>query len=185
MSKVTRKLTNYQKASHFKQLLTDIKRSLKPILDYYYSRTRREQQLLIGLGIFALLYIIYFLINGLYNMQQDVENQYKTYQSYNNSIAYMAKQYKHVSQLTPNEFSAVTIERITADIVAVLGVQSPDIQLIEKTLVIQVSRAQFSKVMNLINQLRKSYGIYPTKLDITKLTDSGYVTLNISFKVIR
>jgi len=178
MKKRKLKLANNSK---IKDLIVELKVRLKPVENYYLSKTERERQILIVGGACLLLAIVYLMISSIVGIGSDVESSYNTIQSYRADANDLIKRYKYISKLSPNEFSTVNVDRIKGDISQALDVKTPDVQIIDSTLTVKVSKAKFSNVMELFNQLRKSYGIYPDKLKITRLSDSGFVAFNVSF----
>lgn len=167
--------------SGIKNLINILNTKSKPLINYYLSKTERERQiLLIGVG-FIVLSILYLMINSIISFGEDIGNSYKTMQSYRADADDLIKRYKYISKLTPNEFSTITVDRIKGDVSQELDIKNPDVQIIDSTLTIKVGKAKFINVMQLFNQLRKSYGIYPDKLKITRLSDSGFVSFNVSF----
>lgn len=170
-----------QNSSKLKDLVMELRLRLKPLENYYMSKTEREKQILLIGGVCLVLTFVYLMISSVVSFGNDLEASYNTIQNYRADADDLVRRYKYISKLTPNEFSTVSVDRVKGDVTQVLDTKNPDVQIIDSTLTIKVSKAKFTNVIELLNQLRKSYGMYPDKLKITRLSDSGFVAFNVSF----
>lgn len=173
------KARSHPRVEHWIQLFI---KQTKPVVDYYNRLNEREKQILFFGGIFAIIMAFYLIISAALDFERSLQNDYDVIQTYRADAEYLAREYKDINHLTPNEFSDVAIERIKGDLAQVVS-GTPDIQQVDNILTIKVDKVKFSDIMNILNQFRKSYGIFPTKVKITRLSESGYVSLNASFKV--
>ena len=161
----------------------ELKVKLKPAIDYFKHLTPREQQILGIGGILLGIMLVFLIVNWAIDFQKNLQKDYEYMQTYWLDSEELIKEYKEIVKLTPNEFSKVKLEQIKGDVALALSVKEPDVTLNENKLNINVPNAPFAGVMILLNQFRKSYGIFPDKLKITRLSNSGYVSFSASFTV--
>jgi type II secretory pathway component PulM len=161
--------------------LSGIQARLQPVLAYYTRLSERERHLLMIGGALIGLMLAFSLISSAINLQTSLQEQYLKTEQYRLDAKVMAKQYKGLSQITNNEFSQVSRDRIKGDMKEVLDISDPQVILADDNLKIDVPNASFESVMLFLDQLRKSYGLFPTTLNITRLTQSGYVAISATF----
>ncbi|MCC2645329.1 MAG: hypothetical protein K0R94_1107 [Burkholderiales bacterium] len=173
-----------QSNSHpkIKLLATIIAARLKPVNEYYKRLNERDKQIVFFGGILAILMFFFLVINAAYTFQKSLEKEYTIIQTYKADVEFLSKVYKDISTLTPNEFSPVEINSIKNDLAAISS-ETPDVQLVDNTLTINIAQAKFSDILNLLQQFRKSYGLFVFKARVTRLPESGYVSFSASFKV--
>lgn len=164
------------------KIIEQLKVRVKPIVEYYHRLNEREKQIVFFGSILVILVFFYFLISAAYAFQSGLQKEYMVVQTYKADVQYLSKLYKDINSLTPNEFSPVTVESIKGDLESI-SENKPDIELIGTNLTINISQVKFSDIMDALNQFRKSYGIFPDKVRITRLSESGYVSFSASFKV--
>jgi type II secretory pathway component PulM len=165
------------------KVIEQISARAKPVVDYYQHLNEREKQIVFFGGIIAILMIFYLIISGAYSFQSRLEKEYMVIQTFRADVEYLSKLYKDINNLTPNEFSPVTADTIKGDLTAISPDTPPNVEQIGDTIAITISQAKFSDVMNALNQLRKSYGIFPEKVKMVRLSESGYISCRILFKV--
>ena len=143
----------------------------------------REQQLVLGLGVFLLLTLIYMGASGLMAYQRDITKGLANL----NSLTLYAKQaattYNQVTKVDANSFNQVNLEQVKGDVSQVLQIKDPDILIQEGQMTIDVPNAEFSQVMALLDQLRRSYAIFPTQVTLTRQSRVGFVSFNATFVV--
>lgn len=164
------------------KLIEQLKIRIKPAVIYYNHLNEREKQIIFFGFIFLILMSFYLFINTAYNFQTSLEKDYSIIQTYKADTEYLGKIYKDISQQTPNEYSSISAEKIKGDFTSIAK-DPPDVGQIGDILTINISHAKFSDIMNVLNQSRKTYGIFPYKLRITRLSEAGYVSFSASFKV--
>ncbi len=165
------------------KIIEQVSARTKPIVVYYQHLNEREKQIVFFGGIIAILFVFYLLITGAYSFQSRLEKEYMVIQTYRADVEYLSKLYKDINSITPNEFSPVTADAIKGDLASISPDNAPNIEQIGDTIAITISQAKFSDVMDAINQLRKSYGIFPEKVKMVRLSESGYISCRILFKV--
>jgi type II secretory pathway component PulM len=177
------KLGGLEKISpQIEKLLEQIKIRSKPVIDYYNRLNEREKQIVFLGLILLILMFVYLFISGAYSFQTSLEKDYTVIQTYRADAQYLGKIYKDINQFTPNEFSDVSADRLKGDFTSIAK-DPPDVQQIGDNITINVSQAKFSDIMNVLNQSRKTYGIFPSKLRVTRLSEAGYVSFSATFRV--
>lgn len=171
-----------QSQHRIEKLIGQIALKTKPLVDYYNRLNEREKQIVMFGGIFAVIIVFYLIISAGYDFESSLQKDYTLIQTYQADAEYLIKDYRDIVQLTPNEFNSVDVDRIKKDLAQITD-EDPDVGQSAGILTVKVSQAKFSDLMNILNQFRKSYGIFPLKLKITRLSQSGYVSFSASFKV--
>lgn len=171
----------------FKAKLLKLQLLLKPKIELILARWRmlqpRERQLLGGLGILLVFMLLFMMINRLKAYKGDLD---VAVQGLNSFVAFSkeaAANYKIIQNVEANSFNAVSTEQIKGDITQVLQVKEPDILIQDGQMTINVPNAQFNQVMTLLDQLRRSYAIFPSQLTITRQSRAGFVSFNATFWV--
>jgi type II secretory pathway component PulM len=154
---------------------------LKPIKDYWLRLSGRDQQVLMIAGSIIALMFVVLIISSAIGIKNSLKINYTTIAEQRIDAQIIAQQYKDLSQTTPNDFSSVNSDRIKGDATQILDVKDAEIIFSDNTLSVKVGNAKFEKVMQFLDQLRKSYGLFPNTLTITRLSQPGYVALNVSF----
>lgn len=155
---------------------------LKPLREYWIRQSQRDQQILIILGAAVGLMLILLVITSAVGFKNGLKEEYTGVAQQRIDAQIVAKQYKDLSQITPNDFSTVNSEKVKGDATQILGVKDADVILADNTLSIKATNVKFESVMLFLDQLRKSYGLFPEKLKITRLSQSGYVAFSTSFR---
>ncbi|MDD3266221.1 MAG: type II secretion system protein GspM [Burkholderiales bacterium] len=178
MSLITKKLSSLNDL-----VLTKFEPQIKQLQKRWEQFLPRERYLLIAMIAALIVSLIYFIISGLIsyknNLDMIVGNLNKTV-LYTEQAKYKIKQ---ISKVDANKFNQVTVEQIKSDITQVAQVESPVVLIQDEQLSINIPNGQFSLVMTLLDQLHRSYGIFPDQVNITKQSQSGYVSMNAIFWV--
>jgi|GEM_PF-6297920 len=164
------------------KIIEQLKVRVKPVVEYYHRLNEREKQIVFFGGILVILVFFYFLISAAYAFQSGLQKEYMVVQTYQADVQYLSKLYKDINNLTPNEFSPVSVDTIKGDLESITE-NKPEVEQIGNTLTINISQVKFSDIMDVLNQFRKSYGIFPDNVRITRLSEAGYVSFSASFKV--
>lgn len=176
-------ITKLSNSPLIKQLNADLKERSKPLIEYWLRLSSREQNLLMGAGIIIVATLIFSILSSVVALEQNLRQEYVQSQQYRLDAETMAKQYKNLNSITSNDFSSVNGDKIKGDVSQALNVKNADVLISNNTLTINVANAKFGDVILLLDQLRKSYGLFPDKLKITRLSQSGFVAFTASFTV--
>ena len=175
-------LINIAKNDRIVILTEKLKEQSKPLVLRWLQFTAREKQLIIALLVALGGFVIFSIVGWAFDVSSKLEKQYKTVQAYQTSAQTIKNQYSALSKITANEFSDVSLQRIQGDVTQALSINTPDVTLQDNLLIIKADNVLFESAILLIEQLRKSYGIFPSKLKITQ-SRSGYVNFNATFVV--
>ena len=143
----------------------------------------REQQLVVAMVAFISFVILYSAVTGLIKLKNNVVTQVNNLSQFTVYSQQAAATYKVVKKIEANSFNTVSSDQIKGDITQVLQIKDPDILIQNGQLTINVPNAQFSQVMILLDQLRKSYALFPGQVSITRQTQSGFVSFSATFWV--
>lgn len=153
----------------------------KPLKDYWLRQSQRDQQILIVIGLVLVLMFVALIISSAIGFKNGLKTEYTMMSGQRIDAQLIARQYKELSQVTPNDFSTPNSDRVKGDAAQILETKDAEIIFADNTLNIKVANAKFESVMLFLDQLRKSYGLFPNKLKINRLPQSGYVSFNASF----
>lgn len=171
----TRLKEKYQ--PQFDKLVTQ----LQPVKEYWKRLSERDQQILIIGGIFLILFTIFSIISMALSYRENLSDSYRQLGKYKIEAEVIASSYKSLANIMPNDFSSVNSDRIREDAIQILETKDADIVLADNILTIKANNVKFEATMLFLDQLRKSYGLFPSKLKITRMSQSGYVTFSVTF----
>lgn len=154
---------------------------LQPLKDYWFRMPKRDQQVLMIVGVVVGIMLIILIISSAIGFKNDLKADYTSIAQQRIDAQIIAKQYKDLSQITPNDFSNVNSDRVKGDAIQVLGTKDAEVIFADNNLTIKASNVKFESVMLFLDQLRKSYGLFPNKLKITRLAQPGFVAFTTSF----
>ncbi len=154
---------------------------LQPLKDYWVKLSGRDQQILIGAGALVALMFIVLIISSALQFNTNLQNDRSILVEQKIDSEIIANQYKDLSDTTPNDFSTVNSDRIKGDATQILDVKDAEIILADNNLNITAKNAKFDKIMQFLDQLRKSYGLFPSTLTITRASQPGYANFKVGF----
>lgn len=160
---------------------------LLPLIDsttnYWKHLSEREQWIIkIGGGIITIT-LIFLIISSAIDFKNNLANTVTTNNAMLANTKTLANQLKDLRENSPNNFTTVAADKIKDDVKQIFAIKNPNIAFADKILTIQIPEVKFELVMLFLDQLRKSYGIYPTQLKITRSSQSGFVNFSATFDV--
>ena len=172
---------------NFKPYVDKVKTKLEPQINKLLQRWEqlqpREQKLVGGLGAFLILSMLFLAVSGLISYKAKVSAIVESLNRFTVFSKQAALSYKNVKSVEANTFNAVTTDQIKGDVAQVLQTKEPNILIQDGQMTISVPNAQFVQVMTLLDQLRRSYAIFPSQLTITRQSRSGFVSFSATFWV--
>lgn len=169
-----------QQSEKLKQLLAP---KIQIAKDRWVQLLPRERFFLMGLGAFLALSIIYMLIGSVVRYKQNLEHEVASLNQFSLYSIQSAQIYKQLSKADVNQLNQPTAEQIKSDIKQVLEIDNPNVLSQDGQISINVSNAPFSKVMTLLDQFRRSYGMYPDQINVIRQSQDGYVSVTAMFWV--
>lgn len=158
---------------------------LKVIKDYWLKLSEREQ-LIVKFGAVSLGLMFLFLIaSSMFRLEDNLKESIRINSTNLGNAKILNLQVQDLSTMTANEFTSVTAEKIKDDITQLFSVKAPDVAINDNTLIINIPGVKFDLVMLFLDQMRKSYGIFPDKLKIYRANQSGLVDFYVTFNVER
>lgn len=141
----------------------------------------REQQLVSVMGAFIAILVLFTMISSIIsfnrNLSQHVNNLFK-FSVYSKQAA---NTYKSINKIEANSFNQANLEQVKGDVAQVLKIKDPDILIQDGQMTVNVPNAEFTQVMALLEQFRRSYGIFPSQVHIVRQTRTGFVSFNATF----
>lgn len=168
---------------HIEKLKTKFQPQLAKIYVWWNQLQPREQKLVGGLGLFLVLSILFLGINGLISYKSRVAEIVESLNRYTVFAKQAAVNYKNIKSVEANSFNSVSTEQIKGDVAQVLQTKEPNVLIQDGQMTISVPNAEFTQVMTLLDQLRRSYAIFPSQLTITRQSRSGFVSFSATFWV--
>ena len=171
----------------FKPHIDKLKAKIEPQINKLVARWEqlqpREQKLVGGLGIFAIISVLFLAVSGLVSYKAKISNMVENLNRFTVFSKQAALNYKNIQSVEANTFNSVTTDQIKGDVAQVLQTKEPNILIQDGQMTISVPNAQFTQVMTLLDQLRRSYAIFPSQLTITRQSRSGFVSFSATFWV--
>ncbi len=164
-----------------KEMYAELKKRLEPLKEYWLRLSQRDQQILTVVFILSVIVLIYTLFNSalMYRNKLIAEVEQSKLQ-YEESIN-IIRDYKRFNRTIPNDFSTPNTDVIKTDAEQILAEKDVEVTLIDSVLNIKSNNVEFDNVISFLEQLRKSYGLFPIKLKITRLPVSGFVAVSIDY----
>lgn len=143
----------------------------------------REQQLLAVMALFLVLVTVFFIITGLLGFQRKLAKDINNLNKFTIYSRQAAIRYKSLNKIEANTFNQVSLDQVKGDVKQIFQTENPDILIQDGQMTINIPNAQFSQVMTLLDQFRRSYDIFPSQVSITRQTRAGFVSFNATFWV--
>lgn len=143
----------------------------------------REKQLLILLSGFLALFLMFVLVGNLIRYKSDLENEVHNLAMVSSYSERMAITYQAVNKIQANSFSQVNLKQVKGDIAQVLQVKDPNILIQDGQMTMSFPLARFEDVVTILEQFRRSYGLFPSQVNLISLPQSGYVSFSATFWV--
>ncbi len=166
---------------YLNNLLKEANIRLKPVYAYWEKLSDREKQLVTILGGVIGLFILVSIFSSAISFRKALEARDMQLERYKMEALVMYKEYRDLSSISANQFSSANADQIKADISEVLDVKNPNVVVQDNVLSIDVDNADFKSIMLFLDQMRNSYGLFPDKLKITRLSKSGYASFSVTF----
>ena len=167
----------------YKQLLDQLDPKLKILQAKWYQLQPREQRLVAVMVSFICLISFFFLISSLVEFEHKLVKQIDGLNKFTLYSKQAKSRYKSSNQIEANSFNQVSIDQVKGDVAQIFQTKNPDILIQDGQMTINIPNAEFSKVMTLLDQFRRSYDIFPSQVSITRQSRAGYVSFNATFWV--
>ena len=174
--------SNLKKSEKYKKFMRELQIKIQPLMGRWIRFTPREKQLVFAVILAGGIFILLSIVSSVMDITDKVNRNYTLMQDYKLSSTILNQEYKELSLTTANTFSTVSLARIQDDVSQALEVKTPDVSIQDTTLTIKADNVLFNSVVLFLEQLRKSYGIFPNKLTMTQ-SRSGYITFKATFLV--
>lgn len=156
--------------------------SIENLKTYYLSLSAREQNFLTVAFVVVILFVFILIFSSVIKLKNNFDNDVIINKKLLLEVNNLSSSYKQIMLLTPNTFTEATNERISADVRDVLHVKNADITVDNQVVSINIDNVEFNLLMIFLDEVRKSYGLFPIKLKIAKQSMSGFVACNIILK---
>ena len=166
-----------------KLLQNFVQEQIGTIQNFWLKLTNRERLLVSIIGAIVLIFVLFTTIGAVVNFSTELDYTYEKLQSDKIKALSISKVYNNLSKISGNEFSVVKLERIKDDMKQVFGISNPDAIIQDQRLTVKADNISYESLMLFLDQLRKSYGLFPDELTITSSFNSGYVVFSAGFKV--
>jgi type II secretory pathway component PulM len=145
----------------------------------FKALTYREKVIVIALAVFTALYIVFISINAIIKYRYSLQNQVNNLKVLSVSVDQIANEYKVLKNVQPNSTNKIDINNLKQEIKTELQVNTVDVDVQENQIIISGSMVSFEKVILLLEQLKKSYNVFPEKANFVK-AKSGMVSFSFT-----
>lgn len=181
---VFNRLKNHPKLQSLSAIIKSvIKEKIPGLQSFWIKLTNREKLLLGVMSVSILIFILVTIISAAIGFADSLKSSYTMLQTDRIKVTSMNKTYTSLLKTSGNEFSPVKLERIKEDITQILNIKTPDATMQDGVLIIKVDNITFESSMLFLDQMRKSYGLFPEKLVITTAFNPGFIAFRATFKV--
>lgn len=179
----TQKPLNQIKAQILDIVLEKSKPYIRDAKNYWIKLSEREQWIVKGGGAALVLMFLFLIASSMFGLEGALKNSIRKNSVDLANAKILNLKMQDLSSITANEFTSVSSEKIKGDVTQLFAIKSPDVVLNDDTLIITISGTKFDLVMLFLDQLRKSYGIFPDKMKIYRGSQSGLVDFYATFHV--
>jgi type II secretory pathway component PulM len=183
MSNKTTKIQQftYKHKQKIEILGNELKIRLKPLNEYWLKLTNRERLLILTAVVAISITLIMLLISSSMDMLESLRVKAQNNKNNEKIALFLKRQYQKLNELPNISFVNLSIEKIKKDATQILDTPQADITLDDNTLRVNINSAKFSSSLLFLDQLRKSYGLFPLTLSITRLPEGGLVSVSATF----
>jgi type II secretory pathway component PulM len=139
----------------------------------------REKIIVVSMAIFIALYIVLTSIHAIVKYRYSLQNQVNNLKVISVSVDQIANKYKVLKNVQPNSTNKIDINNLKQEIKTALQVNSVDVDVQDNQIIISGSMVSFEKVILLLEQLKKSYNVFPEKASFIK-AKSGMVSFSFT-----
>lgn len=165
------------------QLIKLLEPKLKLAKERWAQLMPRERLFLVGLGIFIVFSLLFITISGIVKYKESIQRDVNNLEQLTLYSVQVSQTFKQLSKTDVNQVSTPTVEQMKSDIKQVLQIEDPNVISQDGQITVNIPNVQFNLVMNLLDQFRRSYGLFPAQLNIIRQTQGGYVSFNATFWV--
>lgn len=174
-------------AAALNKYINRLKGFLQPKLQALHAKwlqlQPREQRLLLAMTVLLSIVVIFSAVSGVIAYQQKLVKEVSNLNNFTMYSRQAAIRYKNLNKVEANTFNQVDLEQIKGDVAQIFQVDNPDILIQDGQMTINIPNAQFDQVMVLLDQLRRSYAIFPSQVLIARQSRAGFVSFNATFWV--
>jgi type II secretory pathway component PulM len=158
-----------------------VKQNLLILRNYWSKQTARDQMILMAVGVIIACALMFLIITGLITYTQNLRLTNQTLTTNLANVNYINAKLTQAQNTSSPNFSTVNKDKITNMVKTLANKENFQVGLDNNTLNISGNNFKFDAIIVLLSQLRTTYGLFPDDLTITRLSQSGYVTFNITF----
>lgn len=166
-----------------RQQLRKLSVQLKPYLVQAENKFRalsyREKVIIIIGLVIIMLYLLFSGVSIIVKYRYNLQNKVNNLNSISASVDQIANRYKLLKNIHPNATNKIDINNLKQEVKTSLQTDRVDIDVQDNQIIISSSMVAFEKVVLLLEQLKKSYNVFPEKASFVK-TKSGMVTFSFT-----
>lgn len=165
------------------QQTTVLVTKVKPVYDNLENRFKilsyREKIIVASMGILIVCYIIFVSISSIIKYRNNLQNTVNNLNTISVSVDQIANRYKSLKNIQPNTTNKIELNNLKQEIKTALQVNNVDVDVQDNQITISGSLVSFEKVILLMEQLKKSYNVFPDKASFVK-AKSGMVSFSFT-----
>lgn len=165
------------------QKTTVLVNKVKPVYDNLENRFKmlsyREKIIVAGMGILIVCYLIFVSISSIITYRNNLQNTVNNLNTISVSVDQIANRYKSLKNIQPNTTNKIELNNLKQEIKTALQVNNVDVDVQDNQITISGSMVSFEKVILLMEQLKKSYNVFPDKASFVK-AKSGMISFSFT-----
>lgn len=165
------------------QQTTALVTKVKPVYDNLENRFKmlsyREKIIVAAMGILIVCYLIFVSISSIITYRNNLQNTVNNLNTISVSVDQIANRYKSLKNIQPNTTNKIELNNLKQEIKTALQVNNVDVDVQDNQITISGSMVSFEKVILLMEQLKKSYNVFPDKASFVK-AKSGMVSFSFT-----
>ena len=149
-----------------------------------WSQLQEREKLLVAIMVACLGFtIVYFSVDAIVRYKKSLRSQVVSLNEFVLYANQSADSFKYLSKLEAKSITTPSLEQIKSDVTQVTAIENPGVNLQDGQLCITIQELQFNQAMALLDQLRRSYGLFPSQLTMNRQAKDGYVSFSAMFWV--
>jgi type II secretory pathway component PulM len=184
LTKITTKaFTAIKTSPRLQPVFYAIKEKIPLVQEFWAKLTEREKLLVGVMGAGVVTFILVSCLSAAITLVGNLQLTATELKADNIQARSMSKIYNSLLKISGNEFSQVKLSRVKEDITQILNNKNPDAIMQDNILTIKVDNVIFESSILFVDQMRKSYGLFPETLVIMTAFNPGYVNFKATFRV--
>ncbi len=149
-----------------------------------WNQLQDRERILVGLMVASLVCsLLYISVDSIVKYKASLQREVVSLNEFVLYANQASVEFKNLSKLEAKSSMPPSVAQVESDVIQITSIEHPSVNLQDGQLAINIPEVQFNQVMMLLDQLRRSYGLFPDQLTIARKDKDGIVSLSALFWV--